>query len=83
MSSHEEAHGNNLEDHFHCVDVKEDEYFGDIFTDERVLLEEIDSEDFLTTTSSANEDLWDVLEISNDDWLESQPDGFLCRNSFG
>ena len=25
MSSHEKAHRDDLEDHFHCVDVKEDE----------------------------------------------------------
>ena len=57
-------------------DESKDEYLGDIFSDECVLLEELDTDSFLTTSTSANEDLWDVLEISNDDWLDAQSGGY-------
>ena len=59
------------------TDALEDDYFGDIFSDERALSEELDTDDFLLTTTSANEDLWDVLEINDEDWMDSQSDGFF------
>ena len=58
-------------------DESKDEYLGDIFSDECVLLEELDTDSFLTTATSANEDLWDVLEISNDDWMDAQSGGYF------
>ena len=58
---------------------QDEEYFGDVFNDERVLLEELDLDDFLSDSSSANQEFWDILEISDEEWADAQPEGFFMR----
>jgi len=48
----------------------DDEYFGDFYSDETILVEGIEPDDLLVNSSSANEELWDVLDISDDAWQD-------------
>ncbi|MDH3327202.1 MAG: hypothetical protein OEM38_10855 [Gammaproteobacteria bacterium] len=57
--------------------VQEEEYFGDIFSDERFLLGGLDPDDLLTDVMSANQEAWDVLDIADQDWADCQTDGYL------
>ena len=57
------------------VTVQDDEYFGDFYSDDRALVEGMDPDD-LYAGSPANEEVWDVLEIQDDDWFDVQQDAY-------
>jgi len=59
------------------IDVENDESIIDALSDEKILQEGIDFDDFLSNIEPATQDLWDVLEISSQDWMDAQPDGFF------
>ncbi|MDH5256559.1 MAG: hypothetical protein OEX07_01080 [Gammaproteobacteria bacterium] len=61
----------------HKITDLDDEYFGDIFTDERYLIEDLDPDDLLTDAMPANQEIWDVISISDEEWIDAQPDGFF------
>jgi len=59
------------------TDIQEETYRDDMFCDDSTLLDEVDSEEFSLSADPANEDLWDMLDISTDDWQTAQADGFF------
>ncbi len=67
------------------TDVLEDNYFSDAFSNEfsdefsnvTGLLDEMDTDTFLSVSEPANEDIWDVLDISADEWNDLQTEGFF------
>lgn len=61
------------------TDAQEEAYFENDFGDERISQEALavlEEDEFLAASLPANDDLLDILEVSND-WADTQPDGFF------
>lgn len=54
-----------------------EEYLGNLFDDDLYIIEETDSEDFLSEIEASNDSIWEVLEIEASEWEEAQSDAFL------
>ncbi len=57
--------------------ANDDDYYGDIFSDERVLTEIHDPDDLLTDVSVITPEIWGIHEISDEEWMDAQPGGFF------
>ena len=59
------AYGNNnlVNEHKSDKNVADEEYFGDFFSDESRLLEEMDVDGYLVEDDVANDEIWDIMQI--------------------
>lgn len=69
---------NKVDDTFDKIDQLSDEqYFESVFDSEQFISADFEIEEIELDAVAANEDLWEILDISEDDWDAASEGGYL------